>query len=233
MSNSVVVYGISRSSYVWSTRMALVEKGVEYTHIECAPRSSEQTERHPWGKVPAFEHGDVKLFETSAIIRYVDRAFEGPRLYPEDLGQAALVDQWMSALTYLYQSGIIGVVLPLLAHGAKPDDEAVVKASAEMRKDLERFNTAIGKRGYLVGNALTLADILLAPVVGYIGKLPNKNEVFKGLENFPAWQKNVLTRPSFAKTAPQLGLDGPYCTMGNRSHEWIPLCVYDYMGSSR
>jgi glutathione S-transferase len=40
--------------------------------------------RHRFGKIPAFEHAGFRLYETGAITRYVDEAFPGPRLQPDD-----------------------------------------------------------------------------------------------------------------------------------------------------
>jgi len=79
----VVVYGVPFSSYTWSARMALKEKGVEFQMVESQPHTQLQNELYPFGKVPAFRHGEFTLFETTAIMRYVDEAFEGPALQPE------------------------------------------------------------------------------------------------------------------------------------------------------
>ena len=82
------VHGPGFSTYVRSVRIALEEKGVpyqlnEFNFFEGMP--AEQLQRHPFGKVPAFEHDDFMLYETFAICRYIDEAFDGPRLQPEDL----------------------------------------------------------------------------------------------------------------------------------------------------
>ena len=45
--------------------------------------------RHPFGRIPAFEHEGFRLYETNAISHYVDAAFVGPALMPDDLRQRA------------------------------------------------------------------------------------------------------------------------------------------------
>ena len=80
-----IVYGPSLSTYTRTVRVVLEEKGVEY---ELKPvnimageaQGSEHTGRHPFGKVPAFEHDGFSLYETVAISRYIDRVFPGPSL---------------------------------------------------------------------------------------------------------------------------------------------------------
>ena len=76
--SEVILHGNDRSSYTRTCRMALDEKGVAYTHDPAMPQTPEQLARHPWGKIPALTHGDLTLFESLAITRYVDEVFDGP-----------------------------------------------------------------------------------------------------------------------------------------------------------
>jgi len=98
-----IVYGPAFSTYVWSARLALAEKGVTHELIEVplgAQREEPHLSRHPFAKVPAFEHDGFALYETQAIMRYVDERFAGApprkrgfstrltRIVPAMLGQA-------------------------------------------------------------------------------------------------------------------------------------------------
>ena len=70
-----IVYGPAMSSYVWSARLALAEKGVTHELVDVpfgAHRDESHLARQPFAKVPAFEHDGFALYETQAIIRYVD-----------------------------------------------------------------------------------------------------------------------------------------------------------------
>ena len=78
----IVVYGFALSTYVRSARLALEEKGVGYEMAPIEFGSKELLDLHPFGKIPAFAHGDVRLYETSAIVRYVDESFDGPAKLP-------------------------------------------------------------------------------------------------------------------------------------------------------
>ena len=72
--------GDSRSSYVRTVRMALAEKGLEYTYDPAPPHSPPVDAISPFGRVPVFRDGDTALFETSAIVRYLDETFDGAPL---------------------------------------------------------------------------------------------------------------------------------------------------------
>ena len=98
---SPIVYGPNFSTYVRATRLTLAEKPAPYQLVEVAMmqgahKQDDFLKRNPFGKVPAFEHDDVRLYETSAIIRYIDRAFGGARLQPSDVKQLAKMDQAIS-----------------------------------------------------------------------------------------------------------------------------------------
>ena len=63
----------------------------------------EHRARHPFGKIPAFEHDGFRLYEAGAITRYVDEALPGPRLQPEDPRGRARMNQIVSILdSYAY-----------------------------------------------------------------------------------------------------------------------------------
>ena len=91
----------------------------------------EQIERHPFAKVPAFEHNGFKLYEVCAIGRYVDEEFDGPSLQPEDVRDRARMTQIISILdnyTYPCTVGdlvIQRLVMPML--GNQPDEAAIAE----------------------------------------------------------------------------------------------------------
>ena len=70
-----IVYGPADCSYVWSARLAHAEKGVTHELVDVpfgAHREQTYLSRQPFAKLPAFEHDGFTLYETQAIVRYVD-----------------------------------------------------------------------------------------------------------------------------------------------------------------
>jgi glutathione S-transferase len=91
-----IVYGPAFSSYVWSARLALAEKGVTHELVDVpfgAHREEPHLSRQPFAKIPAFEHDGFVLYETQAIMRYVDERFAGTPLQPEDVHQWSRMNQ--------------------------------------------------------------------------------------------------------------------------------------------
>ncbi|WP_236062582.1 glutathione S-transferase N-terminal domain-containing protein [Paraburkholderia nemoris] len=86
----VNLYGAAWSVYVRIARLALEEKQINYRLVEVDVFAEngvpqEHLKRHPFGRIPTFEHGDFHLYETGAIVRYIDDAFPGCRLQPTDI----------------------------------------------------------------------------------------------------------------------------------------------------
>ena len=94
----VKLYGFPQSSYVRTVRLVLEEKAVAYELVPVSFGSDELLAVQPFGKIPAFAHGDFRLYETSAICRYVDETFDGLALTPNDARGRARMEQWISAI---------------------------------------------------------------------------------------------------------------------------------------
>ena len=126
-----VLYGLSRSVYTRIARLALEEKGVRYTLEEVeifgpAGVPAEHRARQPFGRIPAFTHDGFTLYETGAITRYVDEAFTGMRLQPQDAQARARMHQTIGIVdSYCYRPMIWGVFFVRIvapAEGIQPDE---------------------------------------------------------------------------------------------------------------
>ena len=101
--SKAVIYGPAYSTFARTVRLALEEKGADYDIVEVdiltgAHQTPEHLARHPFGKVPAFEHDGFALYETDAIARYVNQAFDGPELEPGDARARARMNRpWPSS----------------------------------------------------------------------------------------------------------------------------------------
>ena len=94
----IKLYGFAPSSYTWTTRLAAEEKGITHELLPIEFGSDDHKALHPFAKIPIMDHGDNRLYETSAICRYIDETFDGPALQPADAFGRAEVDQWNSSL---------------------------------------------------------------------------------------------------------------------------------------
>src|SRR6266446_3698539 len=94
-----IVHSIPGSPFGRAVLTTLEEKGARYSFSPLAPgglRSPEHLARHPFGRVPVLEHDGFLLYETQAILRYLDRVLPNPALTPADPRRAARMDQVMN-----------------------------------------------------------------------------------------------------------------------------------------
>ena len=197
---SVTLLGDPRSTYTRSARMGLAEKGIRYRLQRCGPHTPEIGELHPWGRIPAFRDGDVQLFETTAILRYVEEAFPGPTLLPQNIRDRALAEQWASAVNaYFYDLAVRRYVLQ---HLFNKDDASVRDAAAkELPAALGRFEAGYS-RPFLAGQSPTLPDFLLAPIVGYLEAFPESKAMLSNCPKLMRAHEAMKARASWKETQP-------------------------------
>lgn len=205
----VVVHGVMGSPYVRTVLLALHEKGAPH---RLAPmgmgeaRSPEHLARQPFARIPVIDHDDFQLYETQAIVRYLDAVFDGPSLRPADPRQAARADQVSGIVDwYLFPrvSATIGwqrVIVPTLLNGA-PDEAVIAAAVPEARTCFGALNRILGGNLYMAGDGLSIADLMLAPHMDFLADTPEGIEL---LADSPliGWLERMRSRPSLIATRP-------------------------------
>jgi glutathione S-transferase len=102
---AVELHGYQYSVYSWIARLAIHEKGVTHSWVEVNPFAEDMpaSYMHPFKRVPALVHGAFTVYETNVITRYVDEAFEGPKLQRIEPRERARCNQIISiADSYAY-----------------------------------------------------------------------------------------------------------------------------------
>jgi len=203
-----VIYSIPGSPFGRAVFAALEEKGAAYSLVPVAPgsfRSPEHLARHPFGRVPVLDHGGFRLYETQAILRYLDRILPGIALSPADPKVAARMDQLMNICDwYLFQGvcNVIGfqrIVGPRLL-GLTPDEAAIAGAMPQAHVVFAELSRLLGSQTYLTGDELTLADLAIAPHLDFIAETPEWAPLTAAAGNLVAWFDRMAARPSFRST---------------------------------
>ena len=206
--SDIVIHGFPQSTYVRTARLACEEKGVAYSLEPIEFGSTEHRALHPFAKIPAASHGELVLYETSAIARYVDEAFEGPALQPSDAAARARMNQWISAVNdYYYPAMILGIVFQRLVNPMRglPVDEAAVEAAVpQVEHQLAIAQQALADGGFLAGDALSLADLFLGPQIFWLGMTKEGAAALEKAPAVTAWYQALAARPSFNATTPPL-----------------------------
>lgn len=209
-----VVYGPAYSTYARSVLLTLEEKGVAYRLEEVdifadANKTPEHLARHPFAKVPAFEHDGFALYETGAIMRYVDEAFDGPALQPADAKGRARMAQAIGVIDNYGYPSLIGalviqrLVTPML--GGECDEAVVAECLPQARTSVEALAAILGDDAYLAGETMSLADLHAAPIFAYATNTAEGAEMIAAQPTMARWWQAMSARDSVVKTEPSLG----------------------------
>jgi glutathione S-transferase len=197
--------GAPQSIYVRTVRMACLEKGVAYRLVPERPNSDAVAAISPFGRIPVLRHGDLTLFESKAIATYIDRAFPGPALVPAEAEAAARVEQWISAAITTLLPALSdycrAYVFPRTPDGT-PDRPAIEASLPALRQHLELLDRTLAGSDCLAGPSLTLADLYVLPILGYLQGFPESVEILAPLRHLGAYFGTQAQRPSFRETVP-------------------------------
>jgi len=200
-----VVHSVPGSPFGRAVFAALEEKGADYGLQRVAMRTPDHLALHPFARIPILQHGEFRLYETQAILRYLDRVLPTPALTPADPRAAARMDQLMNVSDwYLFQGvgSVIGfqrVVGPKLM-GLTPDEAVIAAAMPRAHAVFEQLARELGDNRYFVGEQVTLADILLASHLDFFRELPEWAPLAGGHANLVAWLERMNARPSMIAT---------------------------------
>ena len=205
------VFGAKYSVYVRIVRLSLAEKGIEYELVPIdifaeGGHPGGYLSRHPFGRIPAFEHAEFPLYETSAIARYIDEAFEGPKLQPSGTRERARCNQLISiADNYTYPQLVWGIYVERVCkpgRGAVTDEAKIAAVLPKARVCLNAMSDLMGDNMWLAGPQLTLADLYAGPMFEYFLMAQEGKEMIQQHENLAAWWSRIAARPSMRATAP-------------------------------
>ena len=211
--SEVMLIGPEFSTYVRTARIACSEKGVtcELNTDHLSGPESLQSEAHlafhPFGRIPVMLHEDFRLFETSAICRYVDATFEGSSLVPSERRQAALMEQWISAFNdYVNPAILRRHVLPYAfpkGPDGTPDREVIDAGLPEVANVLKVLNSALEDGPYFLGQTPTIADFFLLPAIDYLRTTPEGPDLLAAAPNVVRHRDAFAERKSYGETLPE------------------------------
>ena len=202
------VYGHPMSTCTRKVLTTLAEKGQEAEFVLVDLMKGEQKQpdylaRHPFGVVPVLEDDGFSLYESRAIIRYLDEKLPGIQLTPSDLKERARMNQFMSIEQSYLASPTVKIVFQLIfgkMQGKEPDMAIVEAARTEVQKPLDVADKTLAGQEYLAGSSLSLADIGWMPYVQYLFAA-GQGSLVTDRPNVGAWWNRVSSRPSWKKVA--------------------------------
>jgi glutathione S-transferase len=208
MMTEFVIHGIPGSPYVRAPLLAREEKGLSW-RLDPLPmggnRTSDYKARlHPFAKIPVLDHGDFRLYETRAILDYLDQIAPRPALTPVEPKLRARMNQVIGIVdSYVAQRVSGAVTFPRLVaprFGMPVDDAAVVAAIPAAQEAIDELARLLGDHDYIAGSALSLADLMLIPHLAFMPDFAEGAAMIAPHAKLVAWIERVKARPSMAAT---------------------------------
>jgi len=207
---SITVHGIWGSPFLRSALLGLEEKGVPYELVSMQMgdhKKPDYLELHPFGRIPVIHHDDFTLYETQAILRYVDAVFPGEPLQPAEPRLKARMDQLIGISDWYFFPQVTAIIsfqrfiAPRL--GLATDEAAIAAAVPNARICVAAIDRLAREgAGFLVTDRPTVADLMLAPQFDYFAATPEGRGILGAYPGLLRWLERMRERPSMRRTDP-------------------------------
>ena len=190
--------GRHTSGNVQKVIFMLEELGLAYTREDYGRQfnntnTDEYRKLNPTIKVPTLIDGEVVIWESNSILRYL-AAKHKPTMTGATPAEKTYVERWMD-----WQLGALNTpYVAVFKDARKPAAERsadFAAQSADLVAQLKILDGHIGGKSWFALNRLTIADICLAPIVKRCLEFPIEKPAFAELSR---WQKSIDARPTFA-----------------------------------
>lgn len=204
-------YYASGSPFSWRVQLALEEKGIPYEAVllrfdRGELKTPEYLARSPHGKVPALDDGAVSLYESAAILEYLEEKFPKPPLLPAEPAARALVRIEELEATDYFIGQFRPVARELFFTPAERRDAAALAAGqAATYAELDRLEARVAARGgpWIAGDGFTRADTTWLPFVEIAGRAKVDLDAAR-TPRLVAWRERMRARPGYARSYPPL-----------------------------
>jgi glutathione S-transferase len=212
----LVLYGHPFSSYTWKALIALYEKDLPFEFRVIDADSPEHGRRltalWPLSKFPVLEDGGAVLIESTILIEHLDLHNPGPRLIPDDPGEALevrFIDRVFDNHVMAMMQAIVGEHLPFIT--PTPDLARIERSRAALSAIYAWLDQKLSRSGWACGEDFTLADCAGAPSLFYADWV---HPIPAELTRLKAYRARVLARPSVARAVDEARPYRHYFPMG-------------------
>ncbi|KZP22354.1 hypothetical protein FIBSPDRAFT_859667 [Athelia psychrophila] len=201
--------GTPFSTFTRTIALGLIHKGIPFYQVNTAPHSATADAHHPFGYLPTLvvpAKGGLKLRETQAIVRYIDRVAPEPSLQlPGD--DDVLPEKMWEVVSFIAGYGFPAVEPGVVKKRVAAADEGKLSEAeirtqiegglAELRCFLATLESLIAQDGYIFGERLTWADYFLYPLMADLAATPEAEVMGDRLRG---WMEKMKALPEVEKT---------------------------------
>lgn len=198
----IELWGRKNSSNVMTVTWTLGELGLEYQRHNVGGSfggldTPEMLARNPNAVVPTLEDDGKTIWESNAISRYLSAKYGSGTLWPTDIFQRAIADQWMDWLNTTMYPGFVPAFINMIRTAPENKNQAAIDAALKTTyKTLTDLDRHLQSNRYVAGDDFTMGDIPLGPA---IYRYMNLNIERPPLTALDRWYQLLCERPAYQK----------------------------------
>jgi len=199
----LTIHGRDTSSNVQAVIWAIAEMGLAHERLDIGGAFGGNNNpaflsMNPMGRVPVLQDGDLTMFESQAILRYLAAKYDAFDLWPSDARQRAPIDQWMEWSKVNVAPAVIYKVFWQLVRTSKTDRDhnKLEQGVAELKELMAIADAQIARNGWLSGPDISLADITFGTQLFRYFTVDFERA---DLPNLRAYYNRLCTRPAYAE----------------------------------
>ena len=211
------VYWGSGSPFAWRVLLTLEVKRLDYESklLEFSKgenKAPAYLQLNPRGKVPTLKDGDFVVYESLAIMAYLDRKYPAPPLFGKTAEDAGLIWRAISECeSYLVSAGD-KVVRPVFFGKGLEKVEEIQQAAQTIRQEFKTLDERLASSHWLVGEQISAADIAVIPLVQLLLRAASKEAaqplnlgllpLAQTYPNIARWVQRIEALPNYQRTYP-------------------------------
>jgi glutathione S-transferase len=213
---ALVLYYGSGSPFAWKVQLALEHKAIPYERKVLSfdagdTRKPEFRAINPRGKVPTIDDNGFVLYESNAIVEYLDEQYRGAPLFPGDARQRALVRRQICEIDNYYDKALDKLLEEAFRKPEEVDRQKLAEAKRGVEEELRVFARML--RGEYLAGPLSASDFALYPLVAFLFRAEQKRLPDLGASamlppEIAAWKARIESLPFLDRTIP------PHWTQG-------------------
>lgn len=200
------VHGNPASTCTRKVLATLAEKAQPYEFVlvdmsKGQHKSPAFTALQPFGQVPALDHDGFVLYESRAIVRYLDEVLPGTKLTPAEPKARARMEQWISVEASNFTPAAMKIIYQTIFaqwFGREPSQAAIEDGRKQLQLPLDVLDRQLADGQWLLGEQFTLADICYLPYLEYL-EVGGDGALIQSRPNVGRWWNAARARPSWQK----------------------------------
>ncbi|WP_262690139.1 glutathione S-transferase family protein [Kordiimonas aestuarii] len=182
---AITCYFGSGSPFSWRVMLAMEVKGLEYKAVELhfskgETKTPEHMARNPRAKVPVLVDGDLTIYESTAILAYLERAYPDVPVFGHDNREAAQIWQRMAEVENYLGQALTSGVGPIFRGEIKGHEAEIQKHLSRLESEIDLVEGWLAESDFVAGDRISAADMTLYPLLALIERVsPRLKEGFE------------------------------------------------------